>query len=102
MSDQQQPYSVQQQPPPSASERRDMGRLICEAKLTDGPCFAFALPHRRVCLDHQDHALRQHLGKALEALTDEFNQGTSGPSGLRAQAIAHVRYALAMLRVSDV
>jgi hypothetical protein len=40
--------------------------------------------------------MREHLEKALECLMDEFNAqfGKSGPSGLRAQAIAHVRYAL--------
>jgi len=38
------------------------------------------------------------LDKALEVLTDEFNAGRSGPSGLRAQGIAHVRQARVLLR----
>ena len=38
------------------------------------------------------------LDKALEVLTDEFNAGRSGPSGLRAQGIAHVRQARILLR----
>jgi len=37
------------------------------------------------------------LDKALEALTDEFNVGRAGPSGLRAQAIAQVRQARLLL-----
>jgi hypothetical protein len=44
--------------------------------------------------------MREHLEKALECLMDEFNAqyGKSGPDGLRAQAIAHVRYALLLER----
>jgi hypothetical protein len=41
--------------------------------------------------------LRVELSKALECLTDEFNAGRAGPSGLRAQAIAHVRQALLLV-----
>jgi len=39
----------------------------------------------------------EHLEKALECLMDEFHAWRAGPSGLRAQAIAHVRYALLLL-----
>ncbi len=42
-------------------------------------------------------SLREHLEKALECLTDEFNAGRAGPSGLRAQAIAHLRYGLLLI-----
>jgi hypothetical protein len=38
------------------------------------------------------------LDKALECLLDEFNAGRAGPSGLRAQGIAHVRQARILLR----
>jgi hypothetical protein len=38
------------------------------------------------------------LDAALAVLSDEFNAGLSGPSGLRAQAIAHVRQARILLR----
>ena len=39
-------------------------------------------------------SVRLHLEKALECLTDEFNVGRAGASGLRAEAITHVRLAL--------
>jgi hypothetical protein len=38
------------------------------------------------------------LDAALAALMDEFNAGRSGPSGLRAQGIAHLRQARVLLR----
>lgn len=48
----------------------------------------------------EDRAARAllELDKALESLTDEFNAGIAGPSGLRAQAIAHVRQARVLLQ----
>lgn len=41
--------------------------------------------------------VRLHVEKALECLTDEFNAGRAGGSGLRAEAIAHLRLALMRL-----
>jgi hypothetical protein len=38
------------------------------------------------------------LDQALALLTDEYNAGVAGPSGLRAQAIAHVRQARVLLQ----
>jgi hypothetical protein len=38
------------------------------------------------------------LDAALSVLTDEFNAGRAGPSGLRAQGIAHVRQARILSR----
>ncbi len=48
-------------------------------------------------------SLRDHLEHALTCLMDEFNAAPnrSGPSGLRAQAITHVRYALLLLPGQD-
>jgi hypothetical protein len=38
------------------------------------------------------------LDQALDVLTDEYNAGLAGPSGLRAMAIAHVRQARVLLQ----
>jgi len=40
----------------------------------------------------------EELDMALRCLMDEFNTGISGPSGLRAEAIAHIRKAILHLR----
>jgi hypothetical protein len=52
-------------------------------------------------MSHPDVFVSLHLHKALESLMDEFNVGRAGPSGLRANAIAHIRIALLLLAKSE-
>jgi hypothetical protein len=49
-------------------------------------------------MDERASRVLVELDSALQALTDEFNAGRAGPSGLRAIAIAHVRQARILLQ----